>query len=41
MIAVESVLPELLLQSELDGVPTVALRMDLMMMVGARERTLL
>jgi hypothetical protein len=34
VIAVESWLPELLLQSELGAVPTVALRMDLMMMVG-------
>jgi caffeic acid 3-O-methyltransferase len=41
VIAVESVLPELLLQSELGAAPTVALRMDLMMMVGGRERTLL
>jgi hypothetical protein len=41
VIAVESVLPELLLQSELGAAPTIALRMDLMMMVGARERTLL
>ncbi len=44
MIAVESVLPDLLLQSELGAGPTVPLRMDLMMLafasVGARERTL-
>ncbi len=44
MIVVESVLPDLLLQSELGAAPTVALRMDLMMLilasVGARERTL-
>ncbi|KAH8940083.1 hypothetical protein BDL97_15G070200 [Sphagnum fallax] len=44
VIAVESVLPDLLLQSELGAGPTVALRLDLMMLacssVGARERTL-
>ncbi|CAK9225977.1 unnamed protein product [Sphagnum troendelagicum] len=44
VIAVESVLPDLLLQSELGAGPTVPLRMDLMMLafasVGARERTL-
>ncbi len=44
MIAVESVLPDLLLQSELGAGPSVALRTDLMMLawtsVGARERTL-
>ncbi len=40
MIAVESVLPDLLLQSELGAGPTVALRMDVMMLVGGRERTL-
>ncbi len=44
MIAVESVLPDLLLPSELGAGPTVALRLDLLMLVctsgGARERTL-
>jgi hypothetical protein len=44
VIVVESVLPDLLLQSELGAGPTVALRMDLIMLalasVGARERTL-
>ncbi len=44
MIVVESVLPDLLLQSELGAGPTVALRTDLIMLalasVGARERTL-
>jgi hypothetical protein len=44
VIVVESGLPDLLLQSELGAGPTVALRMDLMMLilasVGARERTL-
>ncbi len=40
VIAVESVLPELLLQSELGAAPTVTLRVDVMMMVGGRERTL-
>ncbi|CAM6048215.1 unnamed protein product [Sphagnum compactum] len=40
VIAVESVLPDLLLQSELGPGPTVALRMDVMMLVGGRERTL-
>jgi len=44
VIAVESVLPDLLLESELGAGPTVPLRMDLMMLafasVGARERTL-
>jgi caffeic acid 3-O-methyltransferase len=40
VIAVESVLPDLLLQSELGAGPTVALRMDVMMLVGGRERTL-
>ncbi len=44
MIALESVLPDLLLQSELGAGPTVRLRMDLIMLafnsVGARERTL-
>ncbi len=44
MIAVESVLPDLLLQSELGAGQTVALRMDLMMLAfawrGGRERTL-
>ncbi len=44
MIVVESVLPDLLLQSELGKGPTVAFRMDLIMLalapVGARERTL-
>jgi hypothetical protein len=44
VIAVESVLPDLLLQSELGAGPTVAFRMDLTMLavasVGARERTL-
>ncbi len=44
MIAVESVLPDLLQQSDLGAGPTVALRMDLIMLafasVGAKERTL-
>ncbi len=44
MLAVESVLPDLLLQSELGAGPTVALRLDLLILthfsVGARERTL-
>ncbi len=44
MIALESVLPDLLLQSELGAGPTVRLRMELIMLafnsVGARERTL-
>lgn len=44
MIVVESVLPDLLLQSELGAGPGVAFRMDLTMLavasVGARERTL-
>jgi hypothetical protein len=44
VIVVESVLPDLLLQSDLGAGPTVALRTDLMMLtltsVGARERTL-
>ncbi|CAM6019290.1 unnamed protein product [Sphagnum balticum] len=44
VIVVESVLPDLLLQSELGARPTVAFRMDLLMLilasVGARERTL-
>jgi hypothetical protein len=44
VIAVESVLPNLLLQSELGAGPTVGLRFDLAMLtfcsVGARERTL-
>ncbi|CAK9225338.1 unnamed protein product [Sphagnum troendelagicum] len=43
VIAVESVLPDLPLQSELAAAPTAALRMDLGMLawasVGARERT--
>ncbi|KAH9561153.1 hypothetical protein CY35_05G004800 [Sphagnum magellanicum] len=44
VIVVESVLPDLVLQSELGAGPTVALCMDLMMLsctsVGAKERTL-
>jgi hypothetical protein len=44
VIALESVLPDFLLQSELGAGLTVALRMDLVMLafasVGARERTL-
>jgi caffeic acid 3-O-methyltransferase len=44
VIAVESVLPDLLQQSDLGAGPTVALRMDLIMLafasVGAKERTL-
>jgi hypothetical protein len=44
LIAVESVLPDSLLQSELGAGQTVALRMDLMMLafawLGGRERTL-
>jgi caffeic acid 3-O-methyltransferase len=44
VIVVESVLPDLLLQSELGAGATVALRVDLTMLafssVGARERTL-
>jgi hypothetical protein len=44
VIAVESVLPDLLLQSELGAGSTVALRLDLMMLThaspGAKERTL-
>jgi len=44
VIALESVLPDLLLQSELGAGPTVRLRMELIMLafnsVGARERTL-
>ncbi len=44
MIVVESVLPDLVLQSEFGAGPTVELRIDLMMLsyasVGAKERTL-
>jgi hypothetical protein len=44
VIALESVLPDFLPQSELGAGPTVALRMDLVLLacasVGARERTL-
>jgi len=44
VIAVESVLPDFLLQSELGAGPTAKFRMDLIMLaftsVGARERTL-